>query len=181
MITEKKQSGRTGKSVVEATAYHEAGHVAAQLYFRHPFKYVTIISNDESLGHVKHKLNRRVKEIIEYDTPTASDERYFKHEMISLMAGGASEAKYLGLKKFTEGCENDLSLLVDFCQGIGIYNIALTHYSNYIIETAKDLFEKEELWNYVKALDDLLNKKKTVKYLECKKAYVEICGHFHCY
>lgn len=34
------------------TAYHEAGHVAARLYYQHPFKYVTITPNNEALGHV---------------------------------------------------------------------------------------------------------------------------------
>ncbi len=50
------------------TAYHEAGHVAASLYYQHPFKYVTITPNNETLGFVMLPgSSKRIKEIINWD------------------------------------------------------------------------------------------------------------------
>jgi hypothetical protein len=37
---------------LEDTAHHEAGHAVAAVEFRRPFRYVTIESGDDSLGHV---------------------------------------------------------------------------------------------------------------------------------
>jgi hypothetical protein len=44
---------------LEDTAHHEAGYAVAAVEFRRPFRYVTIDSGDDSLGHVMFRTFRR--------------------------------------------------------------------------------------------------------------------------
>src|SRR4051794_16369360 len=119
----------------KATSYHEAGHVAAHLYYSIPFEYVTIVPNDTCRGHVHSNMDKKIFEIFEIGDPTAEEERYFKHEMIILMAGGAAEQKYRGIKSFPKGCENDYRSLATYCErGLGLYDKSLFYYSKFIIE-----------------------------------------------
>jgi hypothetical protein len=155
----------------EAIAYHEAGHVAAHLYFDHPFEYVTIIPNDECSGHVHAPASSdEAIRIINSGSPTAEDERFLKREMIILMAGDAAVRKLKGHNKYFKGVENDNRTFVRLAEAMDIYDKALTHYSRYISQEAKDLLDRGQIWNYVKTLANLLSEKNTVTYLECKEA-----------
>jgi len=162
----------------EATAYHEAGHVGAQLYFEHPFDHVSMKANGDSYGRVAGTLTERMREITIEDTllPTAEDERYFKHEMIIQMAGGVAEMEYSGSKRFSKGCQDDLSNLGFSCEKFSINGKALYYYSRYIIEEANQLMHSVGMWDFVERLAGQLLIRKELTYFECASLYKEMGG-----
>ena len=162
----------------EATAYHEAGHVGAQLYFEHTFDHVSIKADGVSSGRVAGILTERMREIIIEDTrlPTAEDERYFKHEMITLMAGGVAQMEYSGSKRFSKSCQYDFSNLVLSCGKFSINGKALYYYSRYIIEEANRLMHLVGMWDFVERLAGQLLIRKELTYFECASLYKVMGG-----
>lgn len=98
---------KTSKKLV-STAYHEAGHAAAHIILEIPFKKVTIIPEENSLGHVSFIWRKKsVKKFDDYGILSPYDEIYFKKQMISDLAGGVAERKYLKRKRFGVGSSGD--------------------------------------------------------------------------
>src|SRR4051794_33852392 len=122
MIEESLMYDKTTKSNIISRSRACCSH----LYYSIPFEYVTIVPNDTCRGHVHSNMDKKIFEILEIGDPTAEEERYFKHEMIILMAGGAAEQKYRGIKSFPKGCENDYRSLATYCErGLGLYDKSL--------------------------------------------------------
>lgn len=75
---------------LEKTAYHEAGHAVAAMHYRIKFKYVTIIPDYESAGHVRNQ--RKVDEITVGQFGRDRLEKY----LIYILAGNAAIKKLTG-------------------------------------------------------------------------------------
>jgi hypothetical protein len=155
-------------------AIHQAGHAAVHLYFNHPFKNISVVHEDGSLGRVNATPTKRLEQIMLFGSPTPSDERYLEQEMIILMAGGVAEIKYLKRKTLPRECKKDLDNLIHYCESaLSIHGKALFHYSQYIIEVAKSVLDINEVWAYVEKLSELLLNQKTLKYADCEKLFNE--------
>ncbi|MDE3145723.1 MAG: hypothetical protein KGL19_16355 [Bacteroidota bacterium] len=168
---------------LESIAYHEAGHAAANLYFRIKFKNVSIIPENISAGRVNPvKASQRLKNNIELGSLSPRDERYLKNECITTMAGPVAQAKFEKRKKvLNRGSKSDEYHFFEYTENLKIPQNGSLHYMNYIIEEAKDLFiDKNELfpnlWKFVIFLSKELIRDKELSYLQCKRHYQQIIG-----
>lgn len=170
-----------------ATAYHEAGHVVACIYFNIPIKKVSIIAYEDTFGRVTHSGNAKLFKALENGELTAMMERYFKQMMIMCLAGPIAEAKYRRQDNW-DGCgyQSDLAqvsgLLLRMFGSENVWNA----YVKYISEETKDLFECykdfEEnkgigpLWKYVEQLATILMERGSVSGKDCVGLYRNILG-----
>jgi hypothetical protein len=122
---------------------------------------------------------KNIDELVEFGIPSAQDERWFKQELIILMAGGESEGKFLGKRNVSSGRAGDIASLVRYCEAINIYGRSLFYYSKHIIEEAKNLVKREEIWRFIEALSNQLIIEKTIKGKECNALYKHHCGYLH--
>src|SRR5687768_10085396 len=92
------------------TAYHEAGHAIAAWHLDLKFKHVTIIPEEESLGHLLHSKPPKWfrPDIEDTDRIRMRGER---HIIVSL-AGQIAEAKYRG-RRPSWGMDGDNQIAVD--------------------------------------------------------------------
>ena len=75
------------KRRLEALAHHEAGHAVAAVELRRAINYVTIIPENDSLGHCS------------FPDPKFDDRRlaaWIEREVLIGLCGGAAEAKLIG-------------------------------------------------------------------------------------
>jgi ATP-dependent Zn protease len=106
-MTSKSTRG-TRPSRKEKTAYHEAGHAVIAAELRIQFNSVSVIADDDSLGHI----------LIENYTPSDNEERanlqIEKRIMVDL-AGMAAEHKLNGRDDW-RGAASDLSSAIDLAE-----------------------------------------------------------------
>lgn len=160
-------------------AIHEAGHAAAHLWYQHDFDKKSIVPKGKALGYVEYTRPQRLLEILNYDDQlSAEDERYFKHESIILMAGGAAQIKFEKKRKYGSGCRGDFAELQKNCSSINIDGQLLKAYTDYIIEEAKQLFRRQEIWECTVALANLLLEKRELDFATCKAQYDQIVGEY---
>lgn len=85
--------GPQSTKALQATAYHEAGHVVAALDRKIPFRYVTIEQHDGSLGHVAGG-------DLPFDPEADCSDRRTKEKIENLifytLAGGEAERAFAG-------------------------------------------------------------------------------------
>lgn len=99
-----------------AVAYHEAGHAVISYWLNIPFKYVTIVVNEDALGHMKSwPMPTWFKPDIEM-SPRIKDK--LEKEIMVFLAGHVSE------KKFTKhhnhiGASGDNQIAVDLALYFG--------------------------------------------------------------
>ena len=96
---------------LRSTAFHEAGHVAAHYFLQVPFKYVTIIESEGTLGHVHGEgwPRARVERIktASYcgpagfiDAPTC---RWTEKRVMMYLAGGFANERAMGVESTEVG------------------------------------------------------------------------------
>lgn len=162
-----------------ATAYHEAGHVAAHLKFEIPFKYATIIPDPkrDSLGHVqRNKWQKKLVEKLDYGgILTPSEEIRMKKEMITFVAAAVAEAKYLKKKKIPPGWYGDREQCVDLMlRVLDCGEKVAAAYFNYIVEETKELIDNPLLWDFIKELATQLLEQKTLSYKKCQEIFKKL-------
>jgi len=139
-------------------AYHEAGHLVADLYFNLKPVEATIIPNKTSLGSVSHKnrlrpdytpeekLNawrnrtklKRVLIFDPYDLDEQRQKRIGKKYILSLLAGHVAQKKY---NNTTDGADNDFEI------ALNIIEVAFRLPKKYDIDENFDQGYADYLWN----------------------------------
>jgi integrase len=77
----------------QVTAYHEAGHAVARFVLGRRIDRVSIIPDDESLGHVRGYVLRKIGEDWDY---TLRDVQLLEDEIVSMLAGEVTETRLTG-------------------------------------------------------------------------------------
>lgn len=91
---------------LEETAYHEAGHAVVCHYLRVGYRYVTINSKDDSLGHLLHKkLAKSFRPDIDSQSSRA---RFYVEKLIMASLGGISSESIVTGRNNWKGAHEDL-------------------------------------------------------------------------
>jgi ATP-dependent Zn protease len=102
---------------LETVAYHEAGHAVACFRLKRPFKYVTIVPDDEFHGHVKTgKTPKWFQPDVEVDRKT---ERWIQREILADFAARAAEHRHTGRASWRDASQDlrNASNLADYLYG----------------------------------------------------------------
>jgi hypothetical protein len=159
----------TQESIIDrllSTAYHEAGHAAAGLYFEIAFRSVTIIPDEDSMGKKVNRQNKGFYDNLNIGKLSVRTEARIYQKITSLYAGFAAQLQFTNE---IESCNWAAGNVVDADPGADYYKaddlalkliddyncrIALC---NYLKERARALFKGSEgeptkLWSFVEAL-----------------------------
>lgn len=99
-----------------ATAYHEAGHAVAHVFFRVPLRKATIKGDEDYLGAVVgEKLGRKLIVGFESGFPTPAQRDRLERQVICLLAGALAERHFTGHRNnrgssWDDGLATDLLL-----------------------------------------------------------------------
>lgn len=170
---------------IERTAYHEAGHAVASYLLHIPISYVTIIPDEDSLGHVKNPLPNLDPD--KFDISREAVERYcrdgtspfppelnrYHTENITLkiadwrerkilvsFAGQVAEGRFANRHNWI-GSRDDWYSGIDTAKSLAGGGEILQKYVDYLWARAKTLFNLPWLWVAVEAVaKELLIRKK---------------------
>jgi hypothetical protein len=142
---------------IERTAYHEAGHAVASCHLHVAFSYITIIPEEDHLGHVKHpKLNNFDPEC---DNSLRAVDRV-ERMILVLFAGQVAEWRFANRHNW-RGSGEDWQHAVNLVSYLAGNNEVLQKYVDYLWARAKNLFDLPWLWTAVEAVaKELLIRKK---------------------
>jgi hypothetical protein len=145
------------EKTIERTAYHEAGHAVASYYLHVALSSVTIIPEEDSLGHIKHpKLNNFEPE---WDNSLKVVDRA-ERMILVFFAGQVAEGRFANRHNW-KGSREDWHEAVNMASYFAGNNEVLQAYVNYLWARAKTLFNLPWLWAAVEAVaKELLIRKK---------------------
>src|ERR1039457_1771641 len=104
--------GKKKLTVLEKTAYHEAGHAVASVFLFLPFRSVTIKPNKDSLGVVQYrKFSEHFWTAVEIKRTPAIVDKMERHIKSSL-AGPIAEQRATGRKNKIGGYNDHQSAMV---------------------------------------------------------------------
>ena len=136
-----------------ATAYHEAGHAVARFVLGRRIDRVSIVPDDESLGHVRGYVLRKIGEDWNY---TLRDVQLLEDEIVSILAGAVAETRLTG-RENPVGAQHDrdnAAMLAVHLEGPEVAE----PYLNYLEARARALIGAR--WSIVEALAaELLERK----------------------
>jgi len=148
---------------VRATAIHEAGHAVMAHLQRVPFRYVSIVPDKETLGHV------RLGEWPQWAHPESSQYReraafdWFERRIRVDLAGQIAESYHLG-RRLRFGMQHDNSNAGDaalhLCRGVEETADALL---KWLYLDTRDLLTAPPAWAAVEALATALMERRTMK------------------
>lgn len=155
-------------SETKVTAIHEAGHAAASIYFQVPFKKVTIVPDETTLGKViTYGLGKKIRHAVESGNSTDYVDRKLQQELIIFVAGPVASSKFTkqGLYRHLS---NDYEKCFELIGNLFGNERIEAAYINYIVEETKALLSaKSHCWQLCKALSKELLKKETLRYQDC--------------
>jgi ATP-dependent Zn protease len=141
---------------LQATAYHESGHVIAALYFDLSFEYVTIKPNikENSLGHVQYTTKRAVRKsrimkkiINSTGNLTLYNRIIIESEIISNFSGFFAERKFTG-RGNKIGASSDWKETMDTVRVIESSDNVNDKYLNYCAALAEEIVINHSLEGY---------------------------------
>src|SRR5690348_14957655 len=97
---------------LQRTAYHEAGHAVAAVLLRRPFRYATIMpDDDDSLGHVQYLA---APASLDWDDDNDTRlQRHLERVMMTALAGLVAEARLAG-RRYWQQAGHDLDTVRDY-------------------------------------------------------------------
>jgi hypothetical protein len=144
---------------LESVAYHEAGHAVACIELRRPFKSVTIVPKDDSLGHLlKNPAPASIRP--EVDAGDKVD-RWLEREVSIVLVGLAAEHRHTGRHNW-RGARRDLDHAVDLASYLHFDPKLMGKYLTYMVEKAKHFVADPLAWIRIEALATALMKYHTL-------------------
>ncbi len=159
---------------LEATSFHEAGHAVACLLTKRKFKFVTIRSDDESLGHLKHDkgFSLYLRKLDEENSFYRPDElsKFLKVDFIR-MAGLVSEKILLG--KYNHiGARIDYKNWVDNSLKDLTKNLSI-RYQKFLLDYTNEVLTTERNWSNIKAVATALIQNIKLTYAQVNQIIVD--------
>ena len=155
-MAEKDQSGNVSREY--QTAIHEAAHAVVRLHIRMTVRKVTIVSDDETLGHCTGGSMFRG---VHLDALAPSHRNYPKHFYNAIrmamvcFAGGFAEEEYLPTKR-VQGCEDDYHAAVNLLDTFAASNEQCQTLVDYVEVCTRDLLRDPYIREQISALADAL-------------------------
>lgn len=150
-------SKRADTKKLKKTAYHEAGHAVASYELHIPFTYITIIPEEDSLGHVKHPELHNFNP--EWDNSLRVIDRA-ERMIICSFAGQVAEWKFSNRHNW-KGSGEDWHRAIGLASHFVGNDEVLQKYVDYLWARAKTLFNAPWLWAAVEVVvRKLLTRKK---------------------
>jgi hypothetical protein len=151
-----------------STAFHEAGHVAAHLYFDITFEEVTIERTGFYAGRVLSKEVWRPNG--QADLRTLRYDHYTNSIITIKLAGPAARAKHQGKTSADPGDYSDANQALTIIRQLFAANEETSKqaFLEFKIKEAFDFINDQEIWAFITTLADQLVKKRTLRYAECR-------------
>lgn len=154
------------------TAYHEAGHAVAAIHLYLPFKYVTIVPEPGSLGHVlHHKMPKWFNP--EIDKDSARVWYHARSHVICSLAGQVAQSKFVG-RRVVRGAGGDHELVIEIASHLVGYGKTLTAFVEYCRCECEDLIVAR--WREVEAIAAALIERKRLDRSECTQEIDKALG-----
>jgi len=160
---------------IARTAYHEAGHAVAHLRFASPFRYASIIPNDEgSLGRVLAYKYRTFDPDVDTSRRTT---RLIERDSVILLSGLTAEKKYSGRSNY-RGAGSDFRSADDLLNYLCGSSEETYAYLRLQLVRAKQLWTTPQggdtiWWNGVVALAKKLLEVKRMKFRPAREIVYE--------
>ena len=133
----------------EAIAYHEAGHAVMSIVVRQAFRYVTIVSSEDSLGHVQHTdWGENFQPDIEMNSRI---QRQIENSVLTLLAGRVAEKRLTGRWNHV-GASYDLHQAVKLAGYVWGDDTVLPSYMSFMHARAQSLVANERNWVAIQAV-----------------------------
>ena len=150
---------------------HEAGHVAACISLRLPFREVNLKPPRNYTGIVEG-LARQVDEAMSTGAFTPELERLSTSLVIMAFAGPVCDALTAGRKSFEISRYDDLNPVLDIIENRFASNSVRMAFTHYCEAEAFALFEEDtRLWRFTQQLAKELEQKKKMTYEGCLEFY----------
>jgi ATP-dependent Zn protease len=151
---------------LEATAYHEAGHAVSSWELRVPFRWITIIPESDSLGHIRHR-----EWPVSFQPDINSDRRTrdrMEARVITLFAGPAAEMKFTGRRNHI-GAQSDYGCADNLASYFCGSNEELEAYLGWLRARAENLIVQPHRWHAVQMLVKTLMERRRVSDIQSRK------------
>lgn len=152
-------SARKRRRLME-TAFHEAGHAAAHMVLARPFRWVTIVPTEGTVGHLRdRKPTRRTIQAIE-DGSIAAEHR-MRHDIVILWAGPLAERRFRG-RWDHRGAAGDYGMIADriLAMGFSGSDKCSRAFGSYLRYWSENLVDRE--WKVIEALAEALLERSTL-------------------
>lgn len=171
MAQKKKRYSR-----LERTAYHEAGHAVMSFIRKRRFKYVTIIPEKDSLGHILHKPWSNFDPEVNDDARTS---KKIETEALVSLSGHAVESLLTGKTMWQcASWQGDRHNAIDILSYSFPEGEELGAYFTWLFIHAKNILKQPLHWKAVQYLADELLIHKKIGYKKAreiiKKPFVEM-------
>lgn len=130
---------------LESIAYHEAGHAALAFFHRVPFKYVTIVPNEEedTLGHVLHR--KWPESLRPYSHFVTRFRVYVEKRIMVLLAGPLAETKSTGRRNLIHA-RSDHRTIANLAGYVCTSDAEAKHFVAWLEERTRQFLETDVVW-----------------------------------
>jgi len=156
---------------VKQTAYHEAGHAVAGYELHVPFRYVTIIPNEEqgSAGHILYSSLRPDFDSARYEMTEFQLRRIIEPRIICALAGEAAQSGLTGRRHLLTATK-DYHDAIDFALvATGGNPDEAGAYCTWLYYRAVGVVRNPLVWAAIEALAGALLEQKTVSSREARR------------
>ncbi len=171
----KKPKPKRRLTRLERTAYHEAGHVVAHCLLRLPFAYVTIVPDEECLGHVHGtESSKRNREALEFGPPSLRVCDYWQRQIIAMYAGEAV-TKHITGRHDWRGGRRDHHDVMDISMRLCGNEKEWNAYMAWLGLQATGIITAPSQWKAVEAVAKALLVEKKISAQRCRRLVKEAC------
>jgi hypothetical protein len=147
------------------TAIHEIGHCVAYNEFGLKFKYVSIVKENDTLGHVASLGIFKIASFDYFNIKKSCSQKRLEAEIVISICGNTAECKYLNKKNTKK--DEDYSKYSELIFRMYDNPIIMRKYYLFLNSIAENIIERR--WDLITHLADILLIKKTLSYDEYKQ------------
>lgn len=162
------------KTQLERTAYHEAGHAVMHWQLDRPFRYVTIKSGNNSLGHVaSYKARFLDNEGFDHRKPT--HRAWLEDRVLISLAGAEAEKHFSGRYNYV-GAEGDAESTGHLVAQVYGGPELIDPYMRFMRLVARRTITSSRVWPFVKAVALLLLEREHLTSRACREVTSQVAA-----